>query len=156
LDSIQFLEEFEGKLNELSEEVALNHLLELSKQAQPYLDARHILLLRLNRCILKAVAPKLQEGNQEEDNHENKFKENLQIFLGTAFEVYQTQIYYLSRDHIDFATTYKDISMGIESWLSLDRRVFFQTFPQWNTVTKATNMIHFCEKSFQRISKLYE
>jgi len=157
LDNQKFVEDFEKKLNELSEEVELKELLELSQQAQKYLDPRHILLLRLNRCILKTVAPKLQEGNQEEaDNENNNFKLNLEIFVKTAYEVYQTQIYYLSRDHIDFATTYKDLSMGIESWLSFDRVAFFQIFPQWGNLNNATKMINFCEKSFQRISKLYE
>uniref|UniRef100_A0A6B2L6Z6 SET domain-containing protein n=1 Tax=Arcella intermedia TaxID=1963864 RepID=A0A6B2L6Z6_9EUKA len=155
-EDMKYVESLENQLNQLPEDNPLQELIDIRKEALQILDPRHILILRLNRMILKEISPLLQEGEEENEQEDVNFGENLLIFLQTAWEVYQTQLIWISKDHIDFATTYSDISMGLQSLLSWDQKMVFQNFPLWNTFTKASKFQLFCDQTFEKIHKMYQ
>lgn len=133
----------------------------LSEEMSAILDLRHILLLRSNKMLLELLHPKIAEPQQTRKKGRGKTKQksnfgaSLVLYLKTAYEIYKTQLICLSRDHIDFATTYNDISMTIESLLAWDSQKLFAEFPQWDSFEKATKFQFFCQKAFEKLDEMY-
>eukprot|EP01128_Nolandella_sp_AFSM9_P002728 TRINITY_DN13107_c0_g1_i1.p1 TRINITY_DN13107_c0_g1~~TRINITY_DN13107_c0_g1_i1.p1 ORF type:complete len:396 (+),score=80.08 TRINITY_DN13107_c0_g1_i1:119-1306(+) len=149
-----YVTSFEQALVDISQSSSpptLTQLLSLRKEAIAVLDMRHLLLLRLHKLIMEAVAP-LVMG----EGPESALATNLIIFISTAFEIYKTQLLWLTKDHIDFATTYNDLAMGLGALLQENRTTLFATFPQWNTVTKVRAFISKCQSAFERIDGYYQ
>lgn len=139
----------------------LPKIIALSGELSEVLDPRHILFLRLNKLLLEALHPKLSEPQQPKRKKTKKvaksnFGDNLVLYLKTAYEVYKTQLLCLSRDHIDFATTYSDMSMAIESLLAWDSHKLFAEFPQWDSFQKATKFQYFCQTSLEKLDEMYK
>lgn len=138
----------------------LPKIIALSGELSEVLDPRHILFLRLNKMLLEALHPKLSEPQSKRTKAKkvakSNFGDNLVLYLKTAYEVYKTQLLCLSRDHIDFATTYGDMSMAIESLLAWDSQKLFSEFPQWDNFQKATKFQYFCQSSLQKLDEMYK
>jgi hypothetical protein len=171
------VEKFEDRLDELSQQVKeyseapdfqgdfpddlQPRVTALVEEMNATLDARHVLLLRANKILLEVLHPKLtapEEGRKKgrrANKQKSNFGECLALYLKTAYEIYKTQLLCLSKDHIDFATTYNDISMSIESLLAWDSQKLFDEFPHWDNFQKATKFQFFCQTTFEKLDKMY-
>lgn len=136
----------------------------LADEMSVLLDPRHVLLLRLNKILLEVLHPKLAEPQQfrkkgkraGKTKQKTDFGDCLVLYLKTAYEIYKTQLLCLSKDHIDFATTYNDISMAIQSLVAWDSQKLFEAFPQWDNFQKATKFEYFCQTSVQKLDHMYK
>eukprot|EP01125_Pyxidicula_operculata_P014987 TRINITY_DN5063_c0_g1_i1.p1 TRINITY_DN5063_c0_g1~~TRINITY_DN5063_c0_g1_i1.p1 ORF type:complete len:383 (+),score=83.27 TRINITY_DN5063_c0_g1_i1:46-1194(+) len=152
-----YVDDLENKLEEIDRNegnISLTELFKMLETAHKWLDSKHVLLCRLNKLILNKVAPMLQEEDNDQD--EQQFTKYLLAYVNLSYQVYQTQLFWISKDHIDLATTFCDLAMGIQSLLSWDSQLFFKAFPQWNSFTKASKFQHLCQTSFDRIKAMYD
>jgi len=130
----------------------LSQLLELSRELSLLVDPRHVVLLRLNKMILRVLHPQLEKDKGDKGSSLGK---NLVLYLETAYEIYKTQLLCIPLDHIDFATTFGDLSLGLESLLGWEPELLFSSFSQWNSFEKASKFQYFCQKSVEKLDKMY-
>jgi hypothetical protein len=141
----------------------IKELIHLIQKSEKLLNERHVLIFRLNKILLELVHKKISgdepsEENQKEktEEEEKEYLEYLIIYIKAAYSLYLTQVLMYHKDHIDLATTYNDLEMSISTLLSQNQKLFYATFPQWNSFTKASKFQQTVKLEFERIVKLYE
>lgn len=127
---------------------ALSQSLELLSDLLEMLPHHDIVFSRVHKLIADCCAKLLLKKMSRE--------QIMILFLQSNFELLDLQLEFLNPDHLDLATTYNDLSQGIQMLLSCNPQVLHEEFPEWKDFKAASHAENKYRKEHMRIKKLYQ